>query len=97
MRAQVGKPVLGRELAALPRICIVMHKQDPKSAPPATDRRTGADRRHVDVPLPAGKRDRRRALEARKPDVLEIDMSQSEWAALSDLPAPAAPPKPPKK
>jgi hypothetical protein len=88
---------VARELPGLPRICLVMQKQDPKPAPPATDRRAGADRRHVDVPLPAGKRDRRRALEARRPDVVEIDMSQSEWAALSDLPAPPVPPKPSKK
>lgn len=79
---------MSRELAGLPRICFVMQKQDPKPAPPATDRRAGTDRRHVDAPLPAGKRDRRRALEARKPDVVEIDMSQSEWAALSAPPAP---------
>lgn len=64
-----------------------MQKQDPKPAPPpATDRRAGVDRRHVDVPLPAGERDRRRGLEERKPEVIEIDMTQSEWAALSELP-----------
>ena len=74
-----------------------MQKRIPKPAPPATDRRAGADRRLVDAPLPAGRRDRRRALEARKPDVVEIDMSQSEWAALSDLPALPAPPKTPTK
>ena len=88
---------MARELPGLPRISLVMQKQDPKPAPPATDRRAGTDRRHVDVPLPAGKRDRRRALEARKPDVVEIDMSQSEWAALSDVPAPTVAPKPSKK
>ena len=86
-----------RELPALPRICLVMQKQDIKQAPPKTDRRAGTDRRHVDVPLPAGKRDRRRTLEARKPDVVEIDMSQSEWAALSDPASSPVVPKTPKK
>jgi len=65
-----------------------MNKRDTKPAQPAIDRRAGADRRHLDAPLPVGKRDRRRGLEARKPEVNEIDMSQSEWAALTDLPVP---------
>ena len=77
--------------------CSAMKKRDPKPAPPATDRRAGADRRLVDVPLPAGERDRRRTLEARKPDVIEIDMSQSERAALSELSAPPARPETPTK
>ena len=51
-------------------------------------RRADANRRHLDIALPAGQRDRRRGLEARKPEVIEIDMSASEWDALSDLPAP---------
>lgn len=53
---------------------------NPKS--PATDRRSGTDRRGADAP-PPGKRDRRRGLEARKPEVVELDMSDSEWAALN--------------
>ena len=65
-----------------------MNKHAINPAPPAVDRRIGADRRHADAPLPAGKRDRRRGLEARKPEVHEIDMSPSEWAALLEPPAP---------
>ncbi|HZT55853.1 MAG TPA: hypothetical protein VFA35_06485 [Burkholderiaceae bacterium] len=63
-----------------------MNKRDIKPTPPTTDRRAGSDRRRADVPLPAGQRDRRRGLEARKPEVVEIDMTQSEWAALTGLP-----------
>ena len=65
-----------------------MNKRAPKPAPPAIDRRAGADRRHLDEPLPIGERDRRRGLEERKPEVNEIDMSPSEWAALNELPPP---------
>lgn len=65
-----------------------MDKRDTKPAMPASDRRAGIDRRHRDVASPPGQRDRRRTLEARKPEVVEIDMSASEWAALADLPAP---------
>jgi hypothetical protein len=52
----------------------------------AEDRRSGEDRRLADVG-PPGKRDRRRSLEARKPDVVELDMSSSEWGALSQEPS----------
>jgi hypothetical protein len=57
---------------------------NPKS--PSTDRRSGTDRRDVDAP-PPGQRERRRGLEARKPEVVELDMSDSEWAALSGEPS----------
>ena len=64
-----------------------MSKQPPKptQVPAPTDaaRRTGADRRLVDG-KPPGKHERRRGLEARQPEVMELDMSNSEWAALSD-------------
>ena len=45
------------------------------------DRRSGADRRKVDI-APPGKVDRRRSVESRQPDVTEIEMSPSEWGAL---------------
>ena len=45
------------------------------------DRRSGVDRRKVDVG-PPGIVDRRRSVESRKPDVIEIDMTNSEWGAL---------------
>jgi hypothetical protein len=45
------------------------------------ERRSGADRRQIDADL-TGKRDRRRGLESRKPEVAELDMSDSDWSAL---------------
>jgi hypothetical protein len=47
------------------------------------NRRSGEDRRRTDGE-PPGKRDRRCSLEPRKPDVIELDMSDSEWSALSE-------------
>ena len=74
-------------------ICSPMSKPPPKPVVPAAERRTGVDRRHVDG-TPPGKHERRRGIEARKPEVLELDMSNSEWAALSgDAVVPAAPKK----
>jgi hypothetical protein len=53
--------------------------------PPArADRRSGIDRRKADVKY-AGK-DRRRGVESRKPEVVELDMSTSEWTALNQDP-----------
>jgi hypothetical protein len=53
------------------------------SAAPATvERRSGRDRRVVDVPPPKG-RERRRTAEPRKPEVTEIDMTASQWAHLN--------------
>ena len=59
----------------------------PSSLPAAqpSDRRTGKDRRNAEAG-PPGKRERRTTLEARKPQVVELEMSPSEWAAFSDLP-----------
>jgi len=48
----------------------------------------GADRRHVDGNPPT-KHDRRRGLESRKPEVVELDMTDSEWGALAQEPPPA--------
>ena len=52
-----------------------------------SDRRSGSDRRKQDLG-PPGKRERRRSLESRKPDVTEIEMSASDWGALEKLPVP---------
>lgn len=52
------------------------------------DRRSGVDRRKVDG-APPGKPERRRNVESRQPDVVEIDMSTSEWAALDHESPPA--------
>jgi hypothetical protein len=53
----------------------------------ASDRRRGKDRRKEDLG-PPGKRERRRNLESRQPDVSEIEMSASDWGALGQLPVP---------
>jgi hypothetical protein len=59
-----------------------------QAAPPrksrSADRRTGPDRRKVDEGPPSNY-ERRRSTEARKPEVVEIEMTISEWAALNSL------------
>jgi len=70
----------------------LMPKTPPKPVQPAADRRTGIDRRHVEG-KPPGKHDRRRGIESRKPEVIELEMSNSEWAALSDSAAVPVPKK----
>lgn len=63
--------------------------------PPATgDRRTGADRRKADQGPPKGTRERRVSVEPRKPEVQELDLSASDWAALDSV-LPPDPKKPP--
>jgi hypothetical protein len=47
-----------------------------------TERRSGKDRRHVDTG-PHGRHERRRHLEPRRPEVAELQLSDSEWAALT--------------
>ncbi|WP_082549244.1 hypothetical protein [Rhizobacter sp. Root404] len=64
----------------------------PKPIVPPADRRAGVDRRRADGP-PPGKHERRRGIESRKPEVIELDMSNSEWAALSDGATAPAPKK----
>ncbi|MEP7297493.1 MAG: hypothetical protein ABI702_15010 [Burkholderiales bacterium] len=56
----------------------------------AVNRRSGVDRRKADA-KPPGLHDRRTTLESRKPEVAEIAMSDSEWAALSGEPSPQQP------
>jgi hypothetical protein len=55
------------------------NKVDPHGKP---ERRSGQDRRRVDKGPPGG-HERRRSVEPRRPEVEEIDMSPSEWDALS--------------
>lgn len=52
------------------------------SAKTTTDRRSGRDRRQVDKG-PPGRAERRRVAEPRKPEVAELDMTESEWGALA--------------
>ncbi len=86
--AQALRASTGALARTLPRMTLTMDKQHARKPLPAADRRSGADRRRTDASLPE-KHDRRRGLEPRKPEVVEIEMSPSEWAALSDLPPPA--------
>jgi hypothetical protein len=51
-----------------------------------SDRRSGLDRR-VEDKGPPGKSDRRRLIEARKPEVVELELSDSDWAALTQSPS----------
>lgn len=69
-----------------------MSKPPSKPLLPAAERRSGADRRHVDG-QPPGKHERRRGVESRKPEVIELEMSNSEWAALSESAVEPAPKK----
>ena len=49
------------------------------------ERRSGKDRRQGDKG-PPGRVDRRREAEPRKPEVAELDLTDSEWGALTDAP-----------
>ena len=61
-----------------------MNKPPRPHSPPAVDRRKAERRVHDGEP--PGRHDRRRGVEARQPEVVEIEMSNSEWTALTDLP-----------
>ena len=67
-------------------------KHDKKTS----ERRSGTDRRRADKG-PPGRVDRRRVVEPRKPEVAELNVSDSEWGALTEQ-AFSAPPvkKPPE-
>lgn len=67
-----------------------------KQGKKTNDRRSGADRRRVDKG-PPGRVDRRRVAEPRKPEVAELNLTDSEWGALTEQAfTPAAPKKPPE-
>lgn len=64
-------------------------KQMPPSATGA-ERRAGGDRRKTDGAPPSGW-ERRRGVEPRRPEVVELEMTPSQWDALHhDTPAPLA-------
>ena len=65
---------------------------DQQQQPRWVERRKGVDRRRIDAGHP-GKHERRRGVESRKPDVVELEMSNSEWSALMGVPT--APPTTP--
>jgi hypothetical protein len=61
----------------------------PAQPPLRSDRRSGKDRRRVDLRLP-GEPERRRLVEPRKPEVQELDLTESQWADLQDQMVPAS-------
>ncbi len=66
----------------------------PKVKTPITERRAGPDRRAIEG-SPPGRRERRRGVEARRPEVSELEMSGAEWAALNAaVTLPASKPQP---
>jgi len=70
-----------------------MPKQATTRTPTPSERRSGDDRRRIEG-APPGKHDRRRGLEPRLPEVVELDMTNSEWMSLGDDPLPKGPPRP---
>lgn len=56
-------------------------KTDTNTTRRGADRRSGVDRRKLDKG-PPGKVERRRNVESRKPDVSEVEMTNSEWGDL---------------
>jgi hypothetical protein len=60
-----------------------MVKSHGKSRPGSTERRSGNDRRRRESTPPASW-ERRRAIEPRKPEVAELEMTTSQWDALHD-------------
>lgn len=54
---------------------------------PTKDRRSGLDRRRVDLER-FGRPERRHGVEARRPEVIEREMTNSEWLELSPEPVP---------
>ena len=53
-------------------------------SPQPPDRRSGRDRRQVDLGPPPGVRERRVSVEPRKPEVLERELTNSEWDSLNE-------------
>jgi hypothetical protein len=60
-----------------------MVKTHGKSQPGSIERRSGNDRRRLESAPPASW-ERRRAIEPRKPEVAELEMTTSQWDALND-------------
>jgi hypothetical protein len=61
---------------------------------PPSERRSGDDRRRAEG-APPSRHERRRGLEPRLPEVVELDMTTSEWMTLSG--EPVVPPKSPRR
>ncbi|WP_341892273.1 hypothetical protein [Variovorax sp. YR752] len=74
-----------------------MTQRPAKAASKTTaERRSGRDRRQVDKG-PPGRAERRRVAEPRKPEVAELDMTESEWGALAQESVTPPPPDPKKR
>jgi hypothetical protein len=69
---------------------------DAKPPLPEPERRSGRDRRKKDLGLPAGW-ERRRGVEPRRPEVVELEFTPSQWDAVSDEAAPHGPTPPSTK
>ena len=74
-----------REFARSVRDPVMTDKNDLVAKHRYRERRSGEDRRKLDQG-PPGKHERRRSMEPRKPEVVELDMTDSEWAALNGKP-----------
>lgn len=68
----------------------MVNRPSPPARPADPNRRTGSDRRKVDK-VPPGGRERRVSLEPRKPEVIERELTPSEWATLQELAKPKKP------
>lgn len=66
--------------------CSIRSTQNTMKAgrPQPADRRAGRDRRQVDHGPPPGVRERRVSVEPRKPEVLERELTNSEWDSLNE-------------
>jgi hypothetical protein len=62
-----------------------MSKPGKTKSSKTVERRSGVDRRLVDG-KPPGKHERRRGLESRQPEVVELQLSNSDWIALIEQP-----------
>jgi hypothetical protein len=57
----------------------VPDRNAPAGGKPRVERRSGMDRRRVNLGPPAGTKERRINLESRKPEVQEVTLSASDW------------------
>lgn len=68
----------------------------PTRPPFIKERRSGVDRRRVDLDR-FGRPERRHGIEARRPEVVEREMTNSEWLELSAEPVLLSPPIKPRR
>lgn len=81
---------------------VVKHTEQPADVPrdegtpmkQPIERRSGQDRRQEDLGFP-GKVERRRRIEQRKVEIVELSLSEAEWQQLVAIARASAPPPPP--